>query len=102
MPQPESSAGWAWLDPTEQAGNANDTVCRDAAGCFDGRHGRNLLVHLRQRFLDRRLPPTASDAGLRHVEGQRSVVAHILQLIERGRLDPATAPSPLPSFGELP
>ena len=54
-------------------------------GCLATPNGRLLFRHLRRLFLDRRLPPTARDAELRHVEGQRSVVAHLLQLMERGR-----------------
>jgi hypothetical protein len=43
-----------------------------------------VLEHLRRTVLERRLPPTASDAELRHLEGQRYAVAHIIAMVERG------------------
>lgn len=88
MPERELPAGWGWFEPLPSTHGLPDEVCRSAAVCFAGRDGDLLLRHLQRVFLDRRLPPTASDAELRHVEGQRSVVAHLLTLIERGR-DPA-------------
>ena len=86
-------AGWAWFDgsavsePATHIGHPD--ICHDAAVCFSTAAGREVLRHLERSFLDRRLPPTASDALLRHVEGQRSVVAHLLALCERGRESPA-------------
>ncbi len=58
---------------------------RAFATCFRGADGALAIDHLRRVFLDRRLGPSASDAELRHTEGQRSVIAHILSLVERGR-----------------
>ncbi len=95
MASPEPSTGWAWFDPPAPTGPIADDLCRRAAACFAGSTGQSLLHHLRQSFLDRRLPPTATDAELRHLEGQRSVVGHLLQLIERGRAEAATLPPPL-------
>ena len=77
--------GWGWFEPPPAAADLPDEACRCAAACFAGRDGQALLRHLQRAFLDRRVPPTANDAELRHVEGQRSVVAHLLTLIERGR-----------------
>ena len=77
--------GWAWLEATPAGADVAPELCRAAAACLGTPNGRLVLRHLRQSFLDRRLAPTASDAELRHVEGQRSVVAHLLRLIERGR-----------------
>ena len=42
------------------------------------------LEHLRRIILERRLAPHASDAELRHLEGQRYAVAYIIALVERG------------------
>jgi hypothetical protein len=81
----EALAGWAWLDAPAEPGDAAPDLCRAAAACLGTPDGRLLIRHLRRTFLDRRLPPTASDAELRHLEGQRSAVAHLLQLMERGR-----------------
>ncbi|MGI9494063.1 MAG: hypothetical protein ACR2QF_16860 [Geminicoccaceae bacterium] len=41
------------------------------------------MSHLRHTILERRLGPKASDAELRFLEGQRSVVAHIIAMLER-------------------
>lgn len=84
MAGPEPVAGWAWFDAPAGPDNAPDEIRRSAAACLGGPHGRVLLRHLQQLFADRRLSPAASDAELRHVEGQRSVVSHLLQLAERG------------------
>jgi hypothetical protein len=43
-----------------------------------------VLDHLKRVILERRLPPNASDAELRHLEGQRHAVAYILAMVERG------------------
>jgi hypothetical protein len=43
-----------------------------------------VLEHLRRVVLDRRLAPHASDAELRHLEGQRYAVAYIVAMVERG------------------
>ena len=50
------------------------------AACFATPAGVVVLDQLRRVFLDRRVPPTASDAELRHVEGQRAVVAWIMAM----------------------
>ena len=72
-------AGWAWLDAAAEADNpAKADLYRAAAACLGSADGRLLARHLRRVFLDRRVPPSASDAELRHVEGQRSVVAWLL------------------------
>ncbi|MDX6748791.1 hypothetical protein SH611_03120 [Geminicoccaceae bacterium 1502E] len=77
-------AGWDWLGAA--TGPAGDgTLERAFAACFSGADGRQALAHLRRVFLDRRLPPSASDAELRHAEGQRSVAAYIAAMVDRGR-----------------
>jgi hypothetical protein len=89
MPTLEPTPGWAWFDgPAGTAAEPMDEVCRSAAACLGSVHGQVVLRHLRHLFLDRRIPPTASDAELRHAEGQRTVVSHLLQLLERGRGGP--------------
>lgn len=47
--------------------------------------GALVLAELRRLFLDKEAQPTESDAALRHLEGQRSVVRHILRQIEAGK-----------------
>ena len=83
--QPEASDGWSWLEPHGVRVEPPAELCRSAAACLAGPNGSLLLRHLQRLFSDRRLPASATDAELRHVEGQRSVVTHLLQLVERGR-----------------
>ena len=45
----------------------------------------DLYRHLERVFLLRRVPPQTSDQELRHIEGQRSLVAHLQSLAARGR-----------------
>lgn len=83
----EAFDGWAWFDPdTARTIDADDNeLIRSFARCFKGADGELVLVHLRQTILDRRLGPKASDAELRFLEGQRSVVAHVISMLERSR-----------------
>jgi hypothetical protein len=100
---PERADGWAWFDaPAAGLDEAPDEVCRSAAACLGTSHGRVVLRHLRRAFLDRRVPPTADDAELRHVEGQRSVVSHLLQLAERGHGGAAPSSTSCPERGSPP
>lgn len=84
----EYQGGWAWFEPEVRATEPGEAVCRAFHACFAGPQGEAALAHLRRVFLDRRLPPAASDAELRHVEGQRSVVAYVQALIERAAREP--------------
>jgi len=87
MPTEPVADGWAWFEATDRAADdqGEPDVSLAFARCFTGRDGERALDHLRRLILDRRLPPSASDAELRHLEGQRSVVAYLVALIERGR-----------------
>jgi hypothetical protein len=71
--------GWAWLDgdPPPVAGFEVEDAF---AACFASPAGRVVAQHLRRIFLDRRVPPSASDAELRHVEGQRAAIAWLLAM----------------------
>jgi hypothetical protein len=83
----EHDPGWSWFDagstPTDNA--ADPELCRAYARCFGSRDGQQVMAHLARTILDRRLPPSASNAELRHLEGQRCVVAAVTAMIERGR-----------------
>ncbi len=83
----EPQDGWAWFEPALVAEpvSLESELNRAFARCFAGADGVTVLEYLRRCFLDRRLPPSTSDAELRQVEGQRAVVAQIMALIERGR-----------------
>lgn len=78
---PES---WAWFEPA--AAEEEPATVRDAfVRAFAGDAGRQVLEHLRQATIERRLPPDAPSALLRFVEGQRSLVARIERLARPGR-----------------
>jgi len=81
-------AGWDWFEeaaPTFPGDSENHELALAAARCFRGRDGERILAYLRAMTLDRALGPGAPDTLLRHVEGQRQLVAHITALVERGR-----------------
>ena len=79
--------GWGWFDGGEtrspEAEDAEDLPAAFAR-CFRGEDGAAVLAYLRAMTLERSLAPTVSDAALRHVEGQRQLVAHVLSLVRRG------------------
>lgn len=81
--------GWEWFENLAPAGatpDSDDTALALAcARCFRGADGERVLAYLRALTLDRALGPGASDTLLRHVEGQRQLVAHLLALVRRGR-----------------
>ena len=83
----KASDGWEWFDDQARPSSETDDneLIRSFARCFRSTDGGVVLDHLRQTILDRRLGPKASDAELRFLEGQRSVVAHIVSMLERGR-----------------
>lgn len=79
--------GWGGLSPAE---NGHDADARRRveiafARCFAGDEGERALAHLRAVTLERACAPDASDAALRHLDGQRALVLHIQSLIHRGR-----------------
>jgi hypothetical protein len=88
--------GWAWFDDDAPPAPGNAEAARAdradrralteaAARCFRGRDGETVLAYLRAITLERALGPGAGDALLRHLEGQRQLVAHLFQLIRRGQ-----------------
>jgi hypothetical protein len=87
LPVTERAPGWSWFEygsnPTDNAPDME--LCRAYARCFAGQDGQQVRAHLARTILDRRLPPTASDAELRHLEGQRCAIAGLVAMIERGR-----------------
>ncbi|KAA5605522.1 hypothetical protein F1188_11230 [Roseospira marina] len=64
-------------------------MARACARLFAHDDGRRLRAHLHALTLARHLGPDASDAALRHLEGQRALVAHLDRLIDEGRGSPA-------------
>lgn len=58
---------------------------RAFARLFATEDGRIVLSHLQAVTFQRALGPASPDEQLRYAEGQRSLVAMILRLIDRGR-----------------
>jgi hypothetical protein len=87
----DAAAGWDWFDgdngpgPNTDGEDAWQTLAEAAARCFRGEEGRHLLGHLRRATIERALSPDASEARLRHLEGQRHVVRHLEALVAAGR-----------------
>jgi len=88
---PASEHGWAWLDgatgtPADATAGAADLgLARAFARCFGSADGDRAIRHLRAVTTERVLGAGASDALLRHTEGQRQLVAYIAALVARGR-----------------
>jgi len=89
----EQSGGWDWFeadtppDVPETPGThqAERDLALACARCFRGGDGEKVLAYLRAVTLERALGPNAPDVLLRHLEGQRQLVAHIAMLVKRGR-----------------
>jgi hypothetical protein len=71
--------------PADAAQGGGEDLAQCAARLFASQDGQRLLTHLEKVFLLRRVPPQTSDQELRHIEGQRSLVAHLQSLAARGR-----------------
>lgn len=55
------------------------------ARLFRGSDGDLALDYLRRMTLDQALGPQIGDSHLRHLEGQRFIVRHIINLVQQGR-----------------
>jgi hypothetical protein len=86
MNSDRSPAGWAWFEDREDASPdfGETMLCGAFARCFAGPDGQQVLDHLRRLILDRRLGPSATNAELWHLEGQRGAIAYVLGMVERG------------------
>lgn len=84
--------GWGWFDADEKRRNEprkdEQELLRIFGKCFRGSHGDQALEHLRAITLGRALGPHCSDELLRHVEGQRQLVAYITSLVKRAHAEP--------------
>jgi hypothetical protein len=83
----ERDPGWSWFEagPAPTDNTPDLELCRAYARCFAGHDGEQVMAHLARTILERRLPPRASDAELRHLEGQRCAIAGVVAMVERGR-----------------
>lgn len=71
--------------PINPAPDEARQLARDYAVTFTGRAGAAVLAHLESLTTGRVLGPEASDALLRHVEGQRALLTTVRGLIRRGQ-----------------
>ena len=85
---PDPRDGWRWFE-APATGHAdvppNAELAHAFARCFGSPEGETALRHLADMTLRRALGPDASDAQLRHLEGQRQLVAYVQALAARGR-----------------
>jgi len=88
---PGHESGWAWFDvtPPEAINRARPSgITADLLNAyvrtFRSEAGCQVMRHLRAITVDRVIGPDASDALLRHLEGQRQLVNYIANLAERG------------------
>ncbi|TCS61693.1 hypothetical protein EDD55_107102 [Varunaivibrio sulfuroxidans] len=92
----KEETGWAWFATTAQDadtppfgddayGKCRDETAKAFARCLSTPDGEKVMAHLSAVTLDRALSPLAADSVLRHLEGQRQLVAHIKALMRRGR-----------------
>jgi hypothetical protein len=72
--------GWAWF---AEAGAVPPDAPEFLSRCFATPDGRRTLALLKTLTLERALGPESSDAALRHLEGQRRLVATLLVLAAR-------------------
>ena len=85
--------GWSWFETGSDRDIETDRLHDLFAATFATAPGRAVLLHLHRMFVDRRVPPSASDAEPRHAEGGRAAIAHIERLAR---------PVPAPKSGERP
>jgi len=87
-PLPDDDDSWPWGEPEPSAdpsGEDRAILVRACARVFAHDDGRRLLRHLHGLTIGLHLGPEATDAALRHLEGQRALVAHLGRLIAEGR-----------------
>jgi phage terminase large subunit-like protein len=84
-------SGWAWFDVPppdainrEHASGITADLLSAYVRTFRSEAGCQVMRHLRAITVDRVIGPDASDALLRHLEGQRQLVNYIANLAERG------------------
>lgn len=83
----DPGTGWRWFEDSGDSGDGESQLETEKcfARCFADADGRRVLDHLRAMTTERVLGPDSSDAALRHLEGQRHLVATIAGLAARGR-----------------
>ena len=86
-----SDSGWAWFEAVHEVAETEEVslgiepdLLRAYARFLRTENGRRIMRHLRAITVERVLGPNASEATLRHLEGQRQLVNYIGILAERG------------------
>ncbi len=84
---PEIEQDWIWVNTQPlgiEEGAERLALAKAVSRCFGGEDGALVLNYLKALTLDRALGAQASAETLRHLEGQRQLVLHIITLINRG------------------
>ena len=63
----------------------SENIAHDYARTFCTPSGTRVIAHLRKITIERVLGPNATDAELRGLEAQRSLIHHIENMIDRGK-----------------
>jgi hypothetical protein len=86
-----SNEDWPQLQPADEPGLPGEDHAADGedtaaafARCFATPDGQRVLAELRRVAFGRMFGPDASEATLRHAEGQKQLVAFILSCVRRG------------------
>lgn len=79
-----NSGGFLFCTPQTRSPDLR-AVEKSAARVFGTQDGKRVLEYLQTITFHRAYGPDVPDAALRHLEGQRALVAAVLRLIERGR-----------------
>ena len=89
-----SPEDWPQLQPADAFGLLGEDHAADGedaaaafARCFATADGQRVLAELRRVAFGRMFGPEASEAALRHAEGQKQLLAFILSCIRRGGRD---------------
>lgn len=93
--RPETRKGWSWFERGESTPHTPGDAAPDLpdadrdlrvayARCFSGADGEKVLAHLRALTLERAFGPDTPGRTLRHIEGQRQLVAYIIAQYRRG------------------
>lgn len=84
LPITSAEQGLVYTSPDPNADELRE-VEKAFTRLFSTDDGQKVLSHLQMLTFQRALGPTTADEHLRYIEGQRSLMATILRLIDRGR-----------------
>ena len=68
--------------PSETA--EQDDIARAYERCLSGKDGAIVIQHLRETIIDRRMGPDATNNEIWFLEGERTLAARILSMVNRG------------------